>query len=293
MNKTHTNFDGKYITWECTTVCNYRCSYCWPSCHDGKYKWPDDTQVTKLINYIKDFSDGKKVTLDIMGGEPTIWPKFKEFCNSVSDFTEITFSSNGSRTVRWWNDFNASISQLLFSYHPEYASTEHFIDILSTVDKRYRTVVLILYHPDHKEKCLDAYNKFKDSNLQIVCMMKAINFLDYTKEELDDLLTLSFSKTKIPMPDFNPTFYVDDVETDPDIFTKNRKNVFLNWECNLGQNYRYIKADGNVHGSACFISESLGNVYFDDSLKEPSPMVCTSNFCDCIIDVVLNDKQLK
>jgi MoaA/NifB/PqqE/SkfB family radical SAM enzyme len=291
MHKTHTNFDGKYITWECTTVCNYNCSYCWPNSHDGKYRWPNEDQLIKLIDYIKNFSDGKKVTLDIMGGEPTLWPKFKEFCNIVSDYAEIHFSSNGSRKARWWKDFNASISLLMFSYHPEYANTAHFIDVLSTVDTRYSTLVYILYHPDYKEKCLDAFKQFKESNLQIDCMMKKIDCLNYTKEEIDDLFRLSFLKSKIPLAEFNPTYYIDDVEINPDIIIKNKKNSFLNWNCNLGQNYRYIRASGEVHGASCSVSESLGNIYFNDSIKDPSPMICTSNFCGCKTDVVLNNKH--
>ena len=296
MFKTHTDFTDCYVTWECTTVCNYNCSYCWPSCHDGKYRWPSESQVKKLKKYIRNFSSGKLVTLDIMGGEPTLWPEFKEFCYDLSDIAEITFSSNGSRTARWWKNFDASVSHLLFSYHPEFADTAHYLEMLSEVHDRFRTQIIILYHPKFKDKCLDAFNQFQSSGLFVNCSLKQIHtYIDkfeYSESEINDLLNLSFHRTKFSLPTFNPNFYIDEVLTDPNKFIKNKNNKFLNWNCNLGQNYRYIRADGTVYGAACQTAPALGNIYHDEDIDSPSPTICKSSTCDCNTDLVLNNKNV-
>lgn len=296
MYKTHTDFTDRYITWECTTVCNYSCSYCWPKCHDGKYRWPDDTQVEKLKKYIRNFSDGKLVTLDIMGGEPTLWPKFKDFCHDLSDIAEITFSSNGSRTARWWENFDASISHLLFSYHPEFADTAHYLEMLNAVHKKYRTTILILYHPAFKDKCLDAFNQFQSSGLLVNCSLKRIythrDKFEYSDSEINDLLNLSFRRTTFSLPTFQPNFYIDDILTDPGEIIKNKNNKFLDWNCNLGQNYRYIRANGTVHGAACEMAKSLGNIYYDSEIESPSSVICKARSCDCKVDLILNTKHV-
>ena len=45
----------KKITWECTTTCNYSCTYCPPQNSDGKYRWPNEEQTANLIDFSKNF----------------------------------------------------------------------------------------------------------------------------------------------------------------------------------------------------------------------------------------------
>ena len=68
----------KSITWEMTNYCNYSCSYCIPELNGGSVPLPKS--FDNIIQLVKEFRQDEKLIFDIMGGEPTLWPKFKEFC---------------------------------------------------------------------------------------------------------------------------------------------------------------------------------------------------------------------
>lgn len=293
--KTHTDFNNRYITWECTSVCNYKCSYCWPEAHDGKHRWPDQEKTEKLIKYIKDFSDNKTVILDIMGGEPTLWPNLENFCHSVGEYSLITFSSNGSRSEQWWKKFTAPINHLIFSFHPEYADIDHYISILNDLGTRYRTTVFILYHPMYKEKCLLAWNKLTTSNLKISVKMKKIVLYNkkidfqYTDED-KNILLFSYFNCDINIKNVNMNMFIDDKIVNTNELIALDKHSFTNWHCQLGTNYRYIKADGSIYGAACNVATPLGNVYYLGETESPKHVKCTSTFCHCQVDLILNNK---
>lgn len=300
LSSTSTKFQGKYITWECTTQCNYACSYCWPQCHDGKYRWPDSNKTDRLIKYVKEFSDNKTVVLDIMGGEPTLWPDLQRFCHAVGDYSLITFSSNGSRTARWWRNFSAPINHLAFSFHPENADIDHYVEMLREVHTRYRTTVFILYHPQFKDICLEAWDKLTQGDLEISVKMKRINTpdnsnqifkIDYTDSDREILLRDYFNCV-VKMEYVDMEMQIDSVKVDPNELIATDQHSFTNWKCNLGQEYRYIRADGTIYGAACEVATPLGNVYDHGEIKSPECVTCTAKFCDCQVDLILNTKHV-
>lgn len=294
MKETSTNFNATYITWECTTECNYSCSYCWPACHDGKHRWPDINKTNKLISYIEKFRKDRPVVLNIIGGEPTLWPNLENFCFTVGKYSLITFISNGSRTAKWWKKFKAPINLLMFSFHPETANIENFIEMLKTVHDRYRIGVFILYHPKFKKKCLEIYNRLVLGDFNISCRMKRIVShadynIEYTAED-KKILLYEYNNCKISLKHPKMDFFVDNKKVNPVEIISADENSFKDWSCQLGSNYRYIKADGTIYGSACGVGSSVGNVYENNELQEPDKVICTLPFCTCRIDLILNKK---
>ena len=294
LNNVHSTFDEKHITWESTTVCNYDCSYCWPDSHNNKYRWPDAEQTDKLISYVKNFSDGKRVVFDIMGGEPTLWPDLERFCHAVGDYSLITFSTNGSRTARWWENFSAPVNHLLFSFHAEHADIEHYVEVLKAIHNRYRITVLILYHTGYREKCLAAWDRFTQCDLNIQVQFKRINTtpdrMTYTEED-KQILQRSYHNCNIKLVNVSTQFYVDNVLTNPKDLIIHEQNKFAGWSCNLGENYRYIKANGDIYGAACIVAPCVGNVYTTGEVKAMPSIICTTHTCECEVDIVLNSKQ--
>lgn len=284
-------FEHKYLTWECTTWCNYACTYCPPECHSGKYRWPNEQQTENLIQYIKEFRQDKTLVLDIMGGEPTLWPGFRNFCNYVGEFSVITFSSNGSRTARWWRKFEAPIGHLLFSFHPENADIDHYVEMLNEIHNKYKVTVLILYHPEYKSYCQQVFDRLTQGDLNIGVSMKRIWGQEYTSEEEQELKQTKWIGGKSMDSRLWIDMKVDGQIVNKDHFLKEERNKFLGWECNLGENYRYIRADGSVWGASCKVGWSLGNVYDDQIIAQPRPIVCGVERCDCLVDITLNSKR--
>lgn len=291
--KTQLKTPYKQVTWECTTVCNYSCSYCWPHLHDGKYRWPSKIQTQNLISYLHTFSAGEPIVLDIMGGEPTLWPELRDFCKTVSDFCHITFSTNGSRSLRYWEKFNVPLDHLLFSFHPETASAEHFLNILEKIQNKFYITVLILYHPDYIEECEYLFNMIDYKKLKIEVKYKLIDSTE--KKVLTDKMKINITK-KINRNECIKTslhttdWLVDGVPSDADDMIKNRTNMFKGYKCFVGEHYRYITANGNIHGASCSIAPLLGNIYSTDEKTMPQPIICTLNNCHCHADITLNKK---
>jgi len=58
-------------------VCNFNCSYCSDYHRDGTSRWPKDWKpYLDLIEKLK--TKNKNLYIEVLGGEPTVWPKFQE-----------------------------------------------------------------------------------------------------------------------------------------------------------------------------------------------------------------------
>ena len=94
-----------------SNVCNYKCWYCFPGSNTGTHPWPDldliKENLSHVIEYYKTNLNKKQIYLHIIGGEPTLWKNFGEFVKFFKETHNclISISTNGSRTLRWWNKY--------------------------------------------------------------------------------------------------------------------------------------------------------------------------------------------
>lgn len=296
MQHIETNPRFKKITWEMTNYCNYKCSYCNEECNGGSVPLPKD--YNHIIELVENFRNNEPLIFDIMGGEPTLWPKFKDFCNALKDTstsdTHIVFSTNASRTMRWWKTFDASVSDLGLSFHPEQASVDHFLDVIKEVQLKYNTTVYIMCPPTGYEKSIELFNKIKENQFVVRAMLKpAMDWgsggKGYVKGYSEKLLkTISKSNYKhkdCKRSTISQTLYYNGKESNVRKLINDQLNQFKGWSCKLGQDYLYIKADGSIQGAACGIKGSLlGNLDTGYELKT-EPVICTRNFCGCAADI--------
>ena len=294
--KIYSDYPYKHVTWECTNVCNFSCSYCWPDLHSGTHRWPNEEKTSKLVNYLKNFSDNKIITLDIMGGEPTLWPHLEDFCNNVGSFCKVYFSTNGSRTARYWNNFNAPLNELYFSFHPEQSDPEIFLKNVEITSKKYHVSVYILLHPLYRDICTDLYDKLYESDYPIRAGIKKINGLPmkYSQEEINYMVDKKFDRWQTKN-DISFKVYRNGREISLDKFTKLGHNRFKGWTCTFTQNYRYIKYDGTIYGAACSRAgqSPFGNVFEDEIKQEPiTSVVCDRDSCNCKTDIIMAPKKI-
>lgn len=283
----------KHVAWECTTVCNYSCTYCKPYFHDGKYRWPSKDHTDNLISYLQDYSSGDPIILDIMGGEPTLWPGLRDFCKKVSNFCFVTFSTNGSRSLRYWEQFDVPLDHLLFSFHPETASTEHFLSVLEKIQNRMYITVQILYHPNYKDKCEHLFNMIDNRGFKVEVEYKFIELgpENILPKKMKKNITKQINRNECSKNTLQHTkWLVNGVSSDPRLFIKNQINQFQGYQCFVGEHYRYILANGDIYGAQCNVAPLLGNIYNTDEKKIPQPVICTRRDCYCLSDLVLNKK---
>ena len=295
MQHIKTNPSFKKITWEMTNYCNYKCSYCNEECNGGSVPLPKD--YNHIIELVENFRNNEPLIFDIMGGEPTLWSKFKDFCialkNTSYKNTHIVFSTNASRTMRWWKTFDAPISDLGLSFHPEEASVEHFVDVLKEIHYKYNVTVYLMCPPKCYEKSIELFKKIEEVQLVVRAMLKPVmdwssgskGYVDGYTEKL--LLTISKSKYKhkdCKRSTISQTLYYNGKESNVRDIINKKQNQFKGWFCNLGQNHLYIKADGRIYGSACGIKESLLGSLNNYKIKN-GPVICSNLWCTCGSDI--------
>lgn len=282
----------KRITYTCTTVCNYACSYCTEYHHNGKYRWLED--YTPLLKLANDFRKDSPLVFDIMGGEPTLWPGLQDFCHALTDSsdqpTSITFTSNGSRTVNYWKNFTAPVDELGFSFHPESASEDHFINVFEELNNRYKIFCYLMMPPQHFEKIKKLYDRLQQSDLNIIVRIKLISdwhnrtglLKTYTPEMLE-FAKSRFSRNTVKSP-VKFKFLVDGVKTETAEHLINSTNNYQGWKCYVGRDNLDIKPNGDIYGSTCKITKPFGNIYTSYAFPT-EPVICTKTSCVCGTDV--------
>ncbi len=298
MNKIELNKPWKNVVWMTTTVCNYSCSYCAPNLHDGKYRWVNNYE--NVLNIIKNFRKNYPLVLELMGGEPTLWPNLQEFCKTVynsKEKTSIQFTSNGGRTLKYWEKFDALIDTLGFSFHPEFAKEDHYFKILNSLHKRYNVKIFLMMAPNYKERIKNFYQELSNSNLQIDVAIKLIKdnhhgglVAGYTDKDVEFSLQRIW-KSKVSIID-NSYPLLDGQKFIPQELINQGKDKFKGWNCALGIDRLSIEANGDVYGSTCYITKPYGNINNTNILFPTGYTTCTKDYCGCGADISISKYRI-
>ena len=286
----------KKICWEMTNYCNYSCSYCTPELNGGTVPLPKS--YDNIIELVKQYRGNDPMLFDIMGGEPTLWPLFEEFCYALRDTstanTTIIFSTNASRTMRWWKQFNAPVTEVGLSFHPEEASVEHFVDVIEEIQHRYNVVLWIMAPPGKlQKKSWNLFNKCKENKYRVKAVMKPVMdwhngngmISGYTEKGLDKIKNHGQYKHPDVRGAIEAQLFYNNKTIDVRHIINNQMNSFTGWSCNVGMQNLYIKTTGEIYGSACGIKESyLGNLATGFEIKT-EPVVCPKRWCTCATDI--------
>ena len=292
-----------HIEWVVNNVCNYKCSYCMPDLHSGTSGQPHFENSLKFLDFVHKNVNPNKKMLTLSGGEPTMWPRLGEFLQQMNPNYYVTIVTNGSRTLRWWQDFIEEVQNLTvvtISVHLEYADLEHIISLCKLLEKKIRTTVLILFNPAKKEQVKIFANRFKDEQLNITYTIKPITTrfeadsdnasVDYSVEDkkfINDNTVYS-QKGFISIPTAS-RMVVDGVKKDSFFAGKmvaDKTNKFTGWWCEAGRKRLTIWHDGNVYGAQCLTAKRnlLGNIN-DGEIKIINGLVCDIVHCACLPDL--------
>lgn len=291
-----------------SNVCNYACWYCFPGFHEGDKRWPEYEQVIDKLGYVIDYYKTilkkKTIHLHIIGGEPTLWKdfgKFVQFFNNQYGCI-ISVSSNGSRTIRWWEEYGHYVNHVMLSCHHEKVDPSHISSIADMLYTKNITVnAMVLMDPNHWNRCTDIVDRLKHSAywwpitaVEVHHQTTSYNstqkkYLQYSIKRYPEL-NYWFRSEKIPRQ--NPTVFFNDgtEETVPrNWLSLNKKNYFNGWECNIGVDTLFIDTNGDMRGGCGQPLYNLRyhyNIYDTDFFTkfkpEIIPTICRKDsVCDC------------
>jgi len=121
------------VSWNLGNTCNWSCSYCPSYLHDGTVDWANIERIKPILLQIKNRLPNKKIRVEFVGGEVTLKNDFidlMKFCRE-QDFNNCIIS-NASRTVRYWEELAPYLDVVILSFHPEFASREHYENVIKT-----------------------------------------------------------------------------------------------------------------------------------------------------------------
>jgi MoaA/NifB/PqqE/SkfB family radical SAM enzyme len=305
-NDTHN--DWFVVNWCLGNTCNYECSYCPAALHDGSLKWPDPSVIKNFIARIKDHYFHKNIYFEFTGGEVTLYKYFIEICQYCTDLgIKVGFISNGSRTLRWWEENKQFFDHVCLSYHPEFADDNHFIEVIKLLNNDVRTHVNIMMSPEKFDHCYAVANKVKNlGNISMALQPLIVDFGDqlyeynvFQKKIFDkqhELITkhIKFTKTfdyyrgamRVLHPD--GTSQVSSAHR----FIGSKTNDWSGWNCYAGIEQLIVDMDGSIHRGWCKEGSPIGNVSDAEINLPKEPVVCTKTMCHCNFDIMSTKEKL-
>jgi organic radical activating enzyme len=295
--------DRLLVNYNIHNVCNYECWYCFPGSHEGDKRWPDTETITKNVLHLLDYYRSRLgktiIEFHLLGGEPTLWPDLERFIgslkNSLGSNIIICMTTNGSRTVRWWQDHGSNFDKVLISCHPDKVDPDHIVQVSDILyDKGKLVDALVLMDPFQWDHCIDIVDKLSTSDrgwgVQVSRLIH--DRVSYTPEQEEYLK--NYMKKPVDVEWFmrvnknhKYTVTVDDVLVDKNHLVANRLNKFYGWRCNLGVDN--ISINNGLLSGQCgeylYDLDFYYDLHKDDFIDTFHPDITTTTckklFCNC------------
>lgn len=298
-----------YVHWDITTVCNFKCSYCYARRdYLPKNQWMKTSDFTKMKLVIKSLEKSTlPVFLGLLGGEPTLHPKFYEileilnedFINKYQDnriYVTSNLSTDKFKDIPIYKN-NKYLCSLHFEYKSIYGENfEKFFENLEILlNKNYQTRVNFLLLPDSKywDDIHKVYEKLKSYKIVEVhphflyydpCDKTSL--FDYTEDFYNEFRYMNDNKDFVYKEGDN-YHMLSDIE----IF-ENHLNRFKGWEC-YNNNYE-ISWDGKVTNICkTEYTDLSNNPLFFKNIKDIKPMICPYKECNCDGLLKIYKKRIK
>jgi organic radical activating enzyme len=299
-----------------TDICNFSCNYCFPGSVLNKYRYPKNVNtVIKNFRILFDaymkLHNKKKFKINIVGGgEPTLWPHLSEFCQGIKEThpVEIQLTSNGSRTLRWWEENSLYVDKVVLSCHYKDVDINNFIQVADYIFGRGTDIgALMLMDATAWDTCVELIEQMRSSKHPWIIQAKEVvdapgyDIRNYTAEQLS-----YFKQPFKRVPDTNwiinnihrfrvheSVSLYDDNSVElalPNYYIVNKLNQWKGWNCNVALENLVITYDGTVTGSCQepVFSNSNLNMFaedFEEKFSEESlslkTLICPRMNCSC------------
>jgi organic radical activating enzyme len=287
--------DWYLVTWDISNKCNYRCSYCPDILHNGSSGWPEYESVVSFINTVNNLLPSKKICFRFSGGEPTYWNRFLDLAHHIkSKNNYFTFLTNGSRDTDYFKKINSLSDGVIFSYHPEYSTVEHFIEVINQLSCPVAVNLMLL--PDEFNATVDiAKQLFENTNAAIwpkVILDKTDAVTNesypYTDEQQNLISNWPYFRSVDDSKIHRGKLMLDANIVDANQLILTNRNSYKGWQCWGGLHSLHVNAFGNVYRSDCK-QTLLGTI--GDFVLPTSPDICQRECCACLSDIYLRKES--
>lgn len=293
--------DWFVVNWCLGNTCNFKCSYCPSGLHDGSKRWPDIETVKAFILKVKSQHPNKNLYFEFTGGEVTLYKHFTELCKFCNDNeVKVGIISNGSRTIRFWEEHKQYLDHICLSYHPEFSNADHFIDVVKLVHDEVRTHVNIMMSPEKFDSCCAVAERITEiNNISMALQPLIVDFGDTLYEyspqqqEVFDKQHELFSK-KIKFTK-RVEYYrgaMREVYADGSSqvksahrFIADKTNDWSGWKCFAGVEQLIVDMDGRIYRGWCKVGGAIGHIEQEINLPT-TPVLCNKTMCHCNYDIM-------
>ena len=296
---TNENPDCGLVTLFMHNYCNYSCSYCSPVHRDNTHRWPDD--ITAYVEFLKQVRERNRyLYVELMGGEPTLWPKFREFIDAIADDnTYIEFSTNASRTLRYWEEFRSGPMYIMMSWHHEQCDDDHFYEVAKILQHKVSVGVALMVVPENFDRAKRMQQRLEGLDIEILPRfvrqdIDSAVFLDYTTEQRDWITNYRYLKMKPHAMQWTlpVNLHLDGVKMRfPQILDQGLHN-FKGMRCAAGIKRFYVNYDGNIYKCSRRVGAVVGNIFGEYQLPTQG-IICDQDLCPCKWDAIVEKQSLE
>ena len=295
------------LTWVLNNICTNHCDYCPPSLHSGtnhNYRWEDAQLFIRQL-----IARYPKIHCAISGGEPTVSPFFPDLVKMFYDAGHtVGITTNGARSVEYWEKISPLLSYACFSYHIAYED-ERFIEKVKAASKHTSVAVRVMMDSRQWDRAIKVLETCK--LILTDCRVEPVKILAekahrenigdrYTPEQLEwfknnpgtnaSTWVAPESWRRAPM---TSKFFYDDgtVKTDQaNYIIATGQNDFRGWSCNIGLESLFVGWEGWVKKGNCHqgpqlfnLGESPTNYILPDTAE-----LCVQSTCSCNTDILIS-----
>lgn len=293
MHITNENLDCCIVTLFIHNVCNYSCSYCSDFHRDGSYRWPEDW--TPYLNFINDLKQRNRyLYIEVLGGEPTVWPAFQDFVDTISDDNVfVEFSTNASRTLRYWEQFRTHRAFVFLSWHYEQTDDDHFYRVAEIMQHKASVSIPLMVVPDNYDRAVALYERLKGLNVEITpkftrTSIHGHDYFAYTDSQRAWIQNNYYNK----MRDFGLDWAVPrNLHFDGDrrkfmTVLDQGLHRFQGYTCTAGIKRFSVDPNGDIKRCTKRVGGVIGNLFTGYTLPD-APIVCNYAACPCKLDAIV------
>lgn len=299
------------VNWCMGNTCNFSCSYCPVYLHNASKAWHPIENVKKLSQFIQKLQPDKKLYIEFTGGEVTLHRDFVSICKWCKENQILMgFITNGSRTLRWWNENLPYFYKIIMSYHASQINKEHFLNVVKLLHtcNHINLHINVMMDPQNWENCLSVAETIRDLGNCSIALQPLLHNLEtelypYTSEQMNilvnqyDLISkhIKWTKKNEIQRGAMKTVKEDgsyNVRTAHSFISRNTNNWY-GWQCYAGVEQLVVDMDGDIYRGWCKAGgpiTNLSQLNFGESL---TPIICNQTKCHCNFDIMTTKIKVK